>query len=82
MNNNKPKILFIGPTPPPFSGPELSMQQFLESDVLNNAFQILFLKTNFRTDNTKKGKLDLFMISNFFKFLFVFFFLYRMCFWR
>ena len=68
MNNKKPKILFIGPTPPPYSGPELSMQQFLESEVLNTAFDIKFLKTNFRTDNTKKGKLDFSMLSNFFIF--------------
>ena len=64
--SKKPKILFIGPTPPPYSGPELSMQQFLESETLNTAFDIKFLKTNFRTDNTKKGKLDLSMLTNFF----------------
>lgn len=66
MNKKKPKILFIGPKPPPYSGPELSMKQFLESQLLNEAFQISFLKTNFRSDNTKKGKLDLHMVSNFF----------------
>ncbi|MEY8847881.1 glycosyltransferase family 4 protein [Psychroserpens sp. XS_ASV72] len=68
MKDKAPKILFIGPTPPPYSGPELSMQQFLESEVLNAAFDIKFLKTNFRTDNTKKGKFDLSMFSNFFVF--------------
>ena len=68
MTNKKTKILFIGPTPPPYSGPELSMQQFLESETLNEAFDIKFLKTNFRRDNTKKGKLDLSMLSNFFIF--------------
>jgi glycosyltransferase involved in cell wall biosynthesis len=68
MSNKKEKILFIGPTPPPYSGPELSMQQFLESETLNEAFDISFLKTNFRTDNTKKGKLDFSMVSNFFVF--------------
>ena len=68
MKASKPKILFVGPTPPPYSGPELSMQQFLESETLNAAFEIKFLKTNFRSDNTKKGKLDLSMLSNFFIF--------------
>ena len=68
MNNKKSKILFIGPTPPPYSGPELSMQQFLESKTLNAEFDIQFLKTNFRSDNTKKGKLDLSMLTNFFIF--------------
>ena len=64
----KSKILFIGPLPPPFSGPELSMKIFLESKILNDAFQIIFLKTNFRKDNTEKGKLDFSMIFNFFFF--------------
>ncbi|GGG60155.1 glycosyltransferase family 4 protein [Bizionia arctica] len=68
MNNKKAKILFIGPTPPPYSGPELSMQQFLESKTLNATYDISFLKTNFRTDNTKKGKFDLSMLTNFFIF--------------
>ena len=68
MTNKQPKILFIGPTPPPYSGPELSMQQFLESETLNEAFEIKFLKTNFRSDNTKKGKLDFSMLTNFFVF--------------
>ncbi|WP_456439467.1 glycosyltransferase family 4 protein [Psychroserpens sp.] len=66
--SKRPKILFIGPTPPPYSGPELSMQQFLESETLNDAFDIKFLKTNFRNDNTKKGKLDISMLTNFFIF--------------
>ena len=68
MIKKKAKILFIGPTPPPYSGPELSMQQFLESEILNETFDIKFLKTNFRSDNTKKGKLDLSMLTNFFIF--------------
>jgi glycosyltransferase involved in cell wall biosynthesis len=70
MNNKKTKIAFIGPTPPPYSGPELSMQQFLESEVLNETFKIKFLKTNFRTDNTNKGKFDISMFINFFIFFF------------
>ena len=68
LTSKKTKILFIGPTPPPYSGPELSMQQFLESETLNEAFDIKFLKTNFRSDNTKKGKLDISMLTNFFIF--------------
>ena len=68
MSHKKSKLLFIGPIPPPYSGPELSMQQFLESEVLNAEFNIKFLKTNFRSDNTNKGKFDLPMVSNFFIF--------------
>lgn len=68
--SNKPKVLFVGPLPPPFSGPELSMKQFLDSKILRHNYDISFLKTNFRKDNTKKGKLDLAMFSNFFSYFF------------
>lgn len=66
----KSKILFIGPLPPPYSGPELSMKQFLESKVLNDEFKISFLKTNFRASNKNKGKFGFKMISNFFVFFY------------
>jgi glycosyltransferase involved in cell wall biosynthesis len=62
----KKKVLFIGPIPPPYSGPELSMQQFLDSKLLNDTFEISFLKTNFREDNTQKGKFGFKMALNFF----------------
>ncbi|MDT0559381.1 glycosyltransferase family 4 protein [Ichthyenterobacterium sp. W332] len=68
MSNKKHKLLFIGPTPPPYSGPELSMQQFLESKSLNESFDISFLKTNFRSNNKNKGKFGIGMILNFFKY--------------
>ncbi|OUS03483.1 hypothetical protein A9Q86_00800 [Flavobacteriales bacterium 33_180_T64] len=58
MKNKKLKVLFIGPFPPPYSGPELSTKQLLESD-LKNHFDIIFLNTNVRKDNSKKGRIDL-----------------------
>ncbi|PWK18009.1 glycosyltransferase family 4 protein [Xanthomarina spongicola] len=58
MKDSKTKVLFIGPLPPPYSGPELSTKQLLESD-LKNQFDIIFLNTNVRKDNSKKGKIDL-----------------------
>ncbi len=57
LDNNR-KILFIGPYPPPYSGPELSMQLFLSSG-LKDCYQIKFLKTNPRKSNKNKGRLDL-----------------------
>lgn len=57
MIENKTKVLFIGPLPPPYSGPELSTKQLLDSD-LKNQLDILFLNTNVRKDNSKKGKID------------------------
>jgi len=70
MNNRKPKLLFIGPLPPPYSGPELSMQLFIDSKELNETFNISFLQTNFRSNNVNKGKFGVLMIINFFKFFF------------
>lgn len=49
--------MFIGPSPPPYSGPEISMELFLESR-LSNTYRIIFIKTNFRKTNQNKGKLD------------------------
>ena len=66
--HKKKRVLFIGPLPPPYSGPELSMQQFRDSKLLNDTFEINFLQTNFREDNTNKGKFGMAMILNFFKF--------------
>lgn len=57
MSKNKTKVLFIGPLPPPYSGPELSTKQLLESD-LKSYFDIIFLNTNVRKDNSKKGTID------------------------
>lgn len=57
MRPNKTKILFIGPKPPPYSGPELSMELFLQSK-LKTKYEILFVKTNLRKSNKNKGKLD------------------------
>ena len=68
MSKRLSKILFVGPIPPPYSGPELSMQQFLESRRLKSEFQIRYLKTNFRTTNRNKGKFGVLMVFNFFKF--------------
>jgi len=64
----KPKVLFIGPYPPPYSGPELGMKLFLESR-LKEVFDIKFLKTNFRKTNVNKGRIDHKSILAFFKFI-------------
>ena len=69
----KNKLLFIGPFPPPFSGPELSTKQLLESD-LRNHFDIIFLNTNVRKDNSKKGTLDFKAFISVFKFNFKLFY--------
>lgn len=64
----KDKILFVGPYPPPYSGPELGMKLFLESSLKEN-FTIHFVKTNFRKSNVNKGRMDFTMIKAFFIFI-------------
>ncbi len=65
--SKKIRLLFVGPFPPPFSGPELSTKQLLESD-LKNHFDIIFLNTNVRKDNSKKGRIDITAFISVFKF--------------
>jgi glycosyltransferase involved in cell wall biosynthesis len=65
----KEKVLFIGPYPPPYSGPETAMKTFLDSS-LSERFDIAFLNTNVRTSNDKKGKLDHTIVKAFFQFVY------------
>lgn len=69
MNDKKTKVLFVGPLPPPYSGPELSTKQLLESD-LKDHFNIIFQNTNVRKDNSKKGTIDLSALLSVFTFNF------------
>ena len=50
-------VMFVGPYPPPYSGPELGMKQFLESS-LSQVFRIRFVKTNIRANNAEKGRIN------------------------
>ncbi len=52
------KVAFIGPYPPPYSGPELGMKQFLDSG-LSRELNIRFIKTNFRNSNADKARIGL-----------------------
>lgn len=62
-----PRVLFIGPVPPPYSGPEIVTRMLLDSDLINH-FDIHFIRTNVRKSNEDKGRLDHKMISSFFVF--------------
>ncbi len=64
----KKRVLFIGPYPPPYSGPEMGMKLLLESS-LRDSFDIVFLKTNVRSTNEIKGRFDHHMILAFFSFI-------------
>lgn len=62
------KVLFVGPYPPPYAGPEISMKYLLESP-LTKRFDVSFLNTNFRKSNAKKGNIDIFLVGAFFSFV-------------
>lgn len=64
----KRRVLFIGPYPPPYSGPELSMKLFLDSE-LKDHYELRFLRTNFRASNVNKARLDASMVRAFFRFM-------------
>ena len=65
----KRNVLFVGPYPPPYSGPDIQMKTLLESS-LAERFNISFLNTNIRESNAQRGKFDLIMVIAFFFFIF------------
>ncbi len=68
----KRKLLIIGPVPPPLSGPEVVTKNLLESDTLNDRYEVIHLNTTVRKSNHAKGKLDALMIWAFVRYLFRF----------
>lgn len=50
--------MIIGPLPPPYAGPEIGTEMFLQSDVLQTAFDLSCINTTVRTSNSEKGKID------------------------
>lgn len=67
-SHKRTKLLFVGPCPPPYSGPELGMELFLRSS-LAQTYDIVLLKTNVRKSSALRGRMDLQMISAFFRFV-------------
>lgn len=69
MSVVKKKLLVIGPLPPPFSGPEIGTKHLLESDALNNTYDIFHINTTLRKSNSERGKLDATMFSAYIKYM-------------
>jgi glycosyltransferase involved in cell wall biosynthesis len=55
----KKKVLAFVPLPPPYAGPEIATERLLRLIRLPKNCEIITLKSNVRTENSKKGSLDL-----------------------
>ena len=67
---SKKELLIVGPLPPPYAGPEIGTKTFLESALLHRTYQIRNINTTVRRSNRDKGKLDLFIVWAYFKYLY------------
>jgi glycosyltransferase involved in cell wall biosynthesis len=56
--SERPRILIIGPTPPPFIGPSVNTSALLEHAGLHLRFEVLHLDTSDRRDITNIGRFD------------------------
>jgi glycosyltransferase involved in cell wall biosynthesis len=65
----KPSLLVIGPTPPPYSGPEICTAALLGAVALNSAFEIDHVETSLRATNADRGRLDLAAVRGYIRFV-------------
>ncbi len=59
VRHKRGRLLIIGPLPPPYAGPEIGTEIFVNSGTLRNAFDCRVINTTVRTSNSEKGKTDL-----------------------
>lgn len=67
-SDHRYRVLVVGPLPPPYAGPELSMKAFLESP-LKDKYDLHHLSTNVRSSNAEKGRLGIRLIVAFASFV-------------
>lgn len=65
---NSPKVLIVGPYPPPLAGPEMAIKMLLESP-LKDDLPLVFMSTTVRKHNKNKGRVGLAMIWSFILFI-------------
>ena len=59
MSTNRISVLLIGAFPPPYIGPNIAMQNLVNSDSIRRAFDLHILDISDRRDAANVGKLDL-----------------------
>lgn len=56
---NRPRVVIIGPTPPPFHGMSVFTRQLLDSPVLAEAYELIHLDTADRRESDNMGRFEL-----------------------
>lgn len=58
MSRNRPTVLVIGPTPPPFTGPAVNTRAIVDAAELRARFRVVHLDTSDRRPISNQGRLD------------------------
>ncbi len=66
---SRPRLLVLGPTPPPYSGPEICTAALLEAGALNEAFEIDHVQTSLRASNADRGRIDFTAVKGYLRFV-------------
>jgi glycosyltransferase involved in cell wall biosynthesis len=66
---SKPRLLVLGPTPPPYSGPEICTAALLEAEPLTSAFVMDHVETSLRASNADRGRIDMVAVRGYFSFV-------------
>jgi glycosyltransferase involved in cell wall biosynthesis len=69
MRLPRPRLLIIGPLPPPYAGPEIGTEIFLRSRVLGQHFLLGHINTTVRASNVEKGRMDVKMVLAYVRYL-------------
>jgi glycosyltransferase involved in cell wall biosynthesis len=66
---SRPRLLVLGPTPPPYSGPEICTDALLKAGALTEAFEIEHIETSLRASNADRGRIDFAAVLGYLRFV-------------